>query len=124
MNKKSLLFGSSVLALCISIVISSCIIGEAIKSNSATTSTIGNIENLKVLNKTQVAEYLNMTEEEVESIIEIENYELTNVGSFTGKMFPYFIVDDNLYSYKDEIDVWLQEVTTERRSYNLKDMFH
>lgn len=116
MNKKNFLSGMAVILISISIVTSGYLISDAMKSD--VTETKNRNESLKVLNLKQVAEYLNMTVEDVTSIIEIEQNELTNVGGFTGKMFPYFTVDDNLYFYKDEVDVWLQEVASNHRYYD------
>jgi hypothetical protein len=117
MNKKIFWAGFAVLFICISIILSGYMIGDAIKSNNAT-STKNTYEDLKVFNLTQVAEYLHMTEQEVKSIIVIENNKLTNTGTFFGEMFPYFKVNDNFYFYKDALDIWLIDATKNRRGYD------
>ncbi|MDF2656047.1 MAG: hypothetical protein K0R19_2521 [Bacillota bacterium] len=48
-----------------------------------------------------------MSEEEVKGIIDLEKSELEEIGSFDGKMFPYFTVDGQQFFYKDQIDEWL-----------------
>ncbi len=118
MNKKIVLAVISVLIFSISIVVSAYLIGDAIKSNNAVENSENEYKELKVLNIAQVAEYLNMSEEDVKSIIEIEKSELENTGSFAGKMFPYFTVNNKLYFYKDEIDAWLQEAAVNHRYYD------
>lgn len=35
-------------------------------------------------------------------------------------MFPYFIINNNQYFYKDEIDEWLKEASNYHREYNTK----
>lgn len=59
-----------------------------------------------------------MPDEEVLAIIETEKKKLDETHSFTGKMFPYFIIDNKLYFYKDEIDEWLKEVSSSHRQYD------
>ncbi len=71
-----------------------------------------------VFNLAQAAAYLNLTEGEVLGIIETEEAQLHEYGGFSGKMFPYFTVNDKQYFYRDEIDEWLKEVSGLRRQYN------
>lgn len=33
-------------------------------------------------------------------------------------IFPYFIVNDKMYFYKQQIDEWLKEVLTQRKEYD------
>lgn len=101
----------------ISIIINGYFIGDAIKSISPQDLRV-NSSDSKVLSLEQVAKYLNMSEEEVITIIQIEDNKLTKTGSFFGKMFPYFVVNNKQYFYKDEIDEWLKEVSNNHREYN------
>ncbi len=117
MNKKILLAVIAVLFLSISTILGGYFIGDAIKSN-ITANTKNAYGDLKVLNLTQVAEYLNMTEKEVKSIIAIEKRQLTNTGTSNWGMLPYITVDDSQYFYKDGVDVWLQEVTSSHMHYD------
>lgn len=81
--------------------------------------------NSNVFTISQVAEYIRMTEEEVQGIIDTEEIELDTTGSFSGIMFPYFIVNEKQYFYKEKIDEWLKEVSNEHREYdtNKKQLF-
>ena len=74
--------------------------------------------NSNVFTISQVAEYLRMTEEEVQGIIDTEEIWLDTTGSFSGIMFPYFIVNEKQYFYKEKIDEWLKEVSNEHREYD------
>lgn len=71
-----------------------------------------------ILSLDDAAVYLKMEKEEVLKIILMEQYELSQTGSFSGEMFPYFMVDDNYYISKDGLKRWLENVTQERRVYN------
>jgi hypothetical protein len=99
-----LIFGAS-------IVLNGYLIGVAIKTTQVK-------EDNTVLNLSQAATYMNLTEDELQGIIQTETDLLQQYHSFSGKMFPYFIVNDNFYFYKDEIDEWLIEATTQRHNYN------
>ena len=59
-----------------------------------------------------------MTEEEVCAIIQTEKKKLDETHSFTGKMFPYFTINNKQYFYKDEIDEWLKQVSSHHRQYD------
>lgn len=116
-NKK--LISVSIIVLAISILCSSIWIGYSLQRNVSLQASIS-IES-KTLSLPKVAEYLNMTEEEVRSIIQIENMrKLDETRMFEGKMLPYFTIDNKQYFYKDEIDEWLKEVSSNRRQYNTK----
>lgn len=71
-----------------------------------------------VLNMAQVSEYLKMTEEEVKGIILIEEIDLNTYGMHTGKMFPYFTVDNKQYFNKEEINEWIKYVSMNRMKYD------
>jgi hypothetical protein len=117
MKNNKLWLGVAIIFLGVSIMISSYIIGSAIISADMEKSSSG-ITTGPVLNLTQVAIYLNMSEKEVSGIIKTEKDMLNTMGSFTGIMFPYFIVDKQQYFYKDQIDEWLKEVSGSRKEYN------
>lgn len=38
-------------------------------------------------------------------------------------MFPYFIVNDKLYFYKEQIDEWLKDISIQRKEYDTKKLF-
>ncbi|GFP76617.1 hypothetical protein [Clostridium fungisolvens] len=117
-NKKLLLI--SIIMLSLSIVFGSIFIGYSIsKSEKTQISTSPSIES-NVLNLSQVAKYLDMSEGEVQGIINTEKAALDQSKVFTGMMFPYFTVNDKQYFYKNEIDEWLKEVSKTHRQYDTK----
>lgn len=120
MNKKTLLFGIAVLLLGVSIILNGYFVGEAIKSVPIGKTAAASPE-AQVLNLSQAAEYMNMTEEELRGIVDTEKSILEETSSFSGKMFPYFTVDGKSFFYKREIDEWLKEASDERRDYNTKE---
>jgi hypothetical protein len=117
-NKK--LLPVSIIILAMSVIFGSIWIGHSLEENvSLQTSTSTSVStNSKILTLSQVAEYLNMKEEEVSGIIQTEEKKLNETHTFVGKMFPYFTVDNKQYFYKDEIDEWLKEVSSNHRQYD------
>ena len=120
MGNKNLVTAISIVFLGISIMVSGYFIGNAIKSTDDGDKRTEPVE-VKVLNLSQVAGYLNMSEEELKRIIVIEKNQLEKTGSFYGKMFPYFTIDNKQYFYKNEIDEWLKNVTSTHREYNTNE---
>lgn len=119
MSKKLVLGGIATLLICISIIVGSFIIGDAIKSaNKANEKTIS--ENQKILNLSEAATYLNMTEQNIKGIIQLEKSQISQSYTFVGKMFLYFTVGNTTYFYKDALDEWLKDVSNYHRFYNLK----
>lgn len=117
MGAKNLINAFAIIFLGVSIMVSGYFISNSIKSidNEETkTETL----DTKVLNLSEVAVYLNMSEEEVKDIIQLEKNQIEKTGSFHGKRFPYLTIDNKRYFYKDEIDEWLKEVTSNRREYD------
>lgn len=121
-NNKSLLISIVTLTLCI--MLSSIWLGYSIQK-STNIQKQDSVINSNVFTISQVAEYIRMTEEEVQGIIDTEEIELDTTGSFSGIMFPYFIVNEKQYFYKEKIDEWLKEVSNEHREYdtNKKQLF-
>jgi len=70
-----------------------------------------------LLNVEQTAEYLNLTKEQVLYIIQSEQKSLSASGSFSGEMFPYFKISDEIYVGRDQLDIWIKDVTIQRREY-------
>ncbi len=120
MNRKEIIIGIGAFMVSISIVIGGYLIGEAIKTAYAVEA-----DNAaeSIMDLSEVAKYLNMSEGEVKDIIRVEDNQLKQLGSFTGKMFPYFTIDDKQYFSREEIDEWLMEVASSRRNYNTKTGF-
>lgn len=65
-----------------------------------------------------VAKYLNISEDEVLGIINTEKKQLEQYGMFSGAMFPYLIINKKYYFNKTSIDEWLKEATLTRRQYD------
>ena len=101
-----------------SVVFGSIWIGHSIEKSVSLQASISISTNSKTLSLSQVAEYLNMNEEEVSAIIQTEKKKLDETHSFDGKIFPYFTINNKQYFYKDEIDEWLKEVSSNRTQYD------
>lgn len=116
-NNKLMPISIIIVGLCI--LLSSTWLGYSIqKSTNIQTQKIATDSN--VMNISQVANYLGMTEEEVQGIIETEKNILESSGSYTGTMFPYFILNDKLYFYKEQIDEWLKDASIQHKEYDTK----
>ena len=74
-----------------------------------------------VMNVEQAADYIGVTAEQLRKMIQIERNELDSRGSFSGEMIPYFMVNDDLLFYRNQVDSWLQYVSVEKVEYNLVD---
>ncbi|MFL0269345.1 hypothetical protein ACJDUH_14750 [Clostridium sp. WILCCON 0202] len=90
----------------------------SLQASTSTPTPTSILTDSKALTLSQVAAYLNMTEEEVRAIIQTEKKKLDETHSFDGKMFPYFTINNKQYFYKDEIDEWLKEVSSNHRQYD------
>ena len=75
------------------------------------------LNNSPLLNIKQASEYLNLTEEQVTYIIQSEQNTLNTMGSFTGEMFPYFKINNEIFISKTDLTNWIKDVTTQRREY-------
>ncbi|MEG0775090.1 hypothetical protein [Clostridium sp.] len=117
-NKK--LFPISIIILAMSVIFGSIWIGNSLEKSSTMQTSIPTITSTdnKTLTLPQIAQYLNMTVEEVRGIIQTEKKQLDETHVFHGKMFPYFTINNKQYFYKNEIDEWLKEVSSNRREYN------
>ena len=115
-NKK--LLPISIIALAMSVVFGSIWIGHSIEKNVSLQASTSISTDSKTLTLSQVAEYLNMKEEDVSAIIQTEEKKLDETHRFEGKMFPYFAINNKQYFYKDEIDEWLKEVSSHRTQYD------
>ncbi|RBP57395.1 hypothetical protein DES36_1308 [Alkalibaculum bacchi] len=107
----------SIIILALGIVLSSICLGYSIQK-STNTQTQNTAIDSNVMNIPQVANYLGMTEEEVEGIIKTEEKTLESIGSYTNMMFPHFTVNGELYFYKEQIDEWITEVSIQRKKYD------
>lgn len=116
---KNKILSRSIIILTLGIVLSSIWLGYSIQKSSDSKIQATNI-NSDILNLSQAASYLGMSQEEVEGIIKTEKDALDQNGGFTGVMFPYFIVNGKQYFYKEQIDEWLKDVTTSHREYDTR----
>lgn len=124
MNKKDIFTGIAIIFLGGSMMASSYFVGTAIKStNTEASATIGveESQNEEVMDISQAADYMNMTEDELQGIIITESDILQKTSTFSGKMLPYFTIDNKKYFYKEELNEWLKEVSSQQRKYNLKE---
>ncbi|WP_379138798.1 helix-turn-helix domain-containing protein [Paenibacillus sp. sgz500958] len=74
-------------------------------------------ESKVLMNTKETAEYLNLTEQQVITIIESENYILNLAHSYDGKMFPYIKIDNEIFVSRDELNEWIKESTLQRKKY-------
>lgn len=112
----------SIIILALSIMLSSIWLGDSIQKLTNIQTQKTNVDS-NVLTVSQVANYLGMTEEEVQGIIKTEKNILESSGGYTGLMFPYFTVNDKMYFYKQQIDEWLKEVSTQHKEYDIINGF-
>ncbi|AZN40990.1 DNA-binding protein [Paenibacillus albus] len=70
-----------------------------------------------VMNLAETAAYLHLTVDEINTIITLEETVLESTGSYTGKMFPYFKIDKEIYVSRDELAAWIKEAATNRMQY-------
>ncbi len=117
MNRKEILFGIGAILVSVSIVISGYLIGEAIKTANAIEANA----TVNVMDLSEAAKYLNMSEAEVNAIIRLEENQLKQYGFFSGMRFPYFTIDNKQYFIKDGIDEWLKEVASSHTIYDTKN---
>lgn len=112
----------SIIILTFGILLSSIYFGYSIQKGSNIQLEKATVES-SVMDISQVANYLKMTEEEVQGIINTEKNMLESIGSYTGIMFPYFIVNDKLYFHKERLDEWIKEVSIQHKEYDTKKLF-
>ena len=111
-SKNRFLISTAIFIIGASIVLNGYLIGVAIKTTQVK-------EDTTVLSLSQAATYMNLTEAELLGIIKTETDLLNEYHSFPGKMFPYFIINNQFYFYKVEINDWLKEACMERKNYNI-----
>lgn len=116
-NKK--LLPISIILLAGSIVFSSFWIGNSLGKAESKKSIP--VEEKKVLTLPQAADYMNMSEKEIIEIIGLEQMHLAKYKSYTGRMFPYFTIDNKKYFFKSELDEWVKDVSINQREYSSKE---
>ena len=108
----SLIIGISIIIGCMLIPTKN--INDSVKEASQEISTVSDSP---LLNIDQAAKYLNITKENLNYIIQSEQNSLSVSGSFSGEMFPYFKINNEIYISKSELTNWIKDVTTQRREY-------
>ncbi|OBZ13701.1 helix-turn-helix domain-containing protein [Bacillus sp. FJAT-26390] len=110
----------------LSIIISALILGVSIIAGC---TIIANHEGQiteqapgEILNIEQAAAYLDLSEKQVNLIINAEQSKLQNSGSFSGKMFPYFKVGSDIFISKSGLADWINEAASARREYVFGDV--
>lgn len=69
----------------------------------------------------EAAEYLSISVDDLNTMIEIEDEQLHEYGSFNGMRIPYINIDGKKVFYRRNLDEWLDEVTRQRKEYDFKN---
>lgn len=115
---KDKLLPISIIILTLGIVISSFWIGYSLQKSKNTILQTTTEDSNNILNITQAAEYLHMSEKQVQGIIITEKSILDSYGRYEGMRLPYFMVDNKQYFYKEQLDQWLKETSTLHKKFN------
>lgn len=73
--------------------------------------------NKVLLTLKETATYLGMNEDQVMSIITTEQRSLNAFHHFEGKMFPFIKVQDQIYVSRVELELWIQDASSNHRRY-------
>lgn len=65
----------------------------------------------------QTAQYLNLSESQVQAIISTEEAKLQTTGSFNGMMFPVLRIGKDILVSTDALNEWIKEATRQRKQY-------
>jgi hypothetical protein len=65
----------------------------------------------------ETAEYLNLSEFQVKTIISSEEDMLKNTRTYSGKMFPAIRIGNDTYVSTNDLNEWLKDSTTQRKQY-------
>lgn len=84
---------------------------------TATKTTISPTYDKPLLSLSETAEYLNISESKLKMIISHEETVLNQSGTFIGKMFPYFMVQNEIYVNKAGLLAWIEEASLQRKKY-------
>lgn len=108
----------AVFILGLSIVISAFIVSNSSPNTASTDKDSQNAINstTDLMTLTQLAEYLQISEQSIETIISNDDSVRTELGSYdTYQFIPYLLLDNQKRFIKTEIDAWLKY----RNDYNL-----
>lgn len=101
----------------ISIIIGCMLIPQEVNDQKAAVTSSEVIRSQPLMTIEQAAEYLGLSKEQVNYIIHSEQATLNTRGSFTGTMFPYFKINEDIYIGKEALLNWINDVTLEKRDY-------
>lgn len=111
------------LLLAISIIISSVLIQDGLKGNDMgglKANAINHTTSQEIrplLNIKEASDYLNLTENQIRFIITSEENTLKTMGSYSGKMFPYIKVNNEIFISKADLSEWIKEAASQRKEY-------
>ncbi|MEF7439936.1 hypothetical protein V4V36_04460 [Paenibacillus lautus] len=109
----SLIVGLSIVAA--SLILQGTVGSKAIPANTEEANMVQSERPLMTLEET--AEFLNLTEYQVKNMISSENALREQYGSGGGTLFPYIVVQNEIYISRMGLMSWLEEATRERREY-------
>lgn len=95
-----------------------CLIINGNVEESSTIETKGIVNaNRPLMTIQETAEYLNISELQVRTIISTEETMLKSTGSYTGMMFPIIKIGNDIYVSTNGLNDWLKESIQERKQY-------
>lgn len=105
----------------LSIVISSFIVAgingpDTVPASSANMP----IEDKPLMNIAETAQYLNLTEKQVRTIISSEAQVLKTTSSYEGMMFPVIRIEGDIYVGTEELKEWVKQAVSLKKEYDLK----
>ncbi|MFM9331293.1 DNA-binding protein [Paenibacillus mesotrionivorans] len=117
-NSSSIL-SSTIIGL--SIVISSFIVAGVNGPDAVPVSNVNMpIVNKPLMNIAETAQYLNLTEKQVRTIISSEEQVLKATSSYEGMMFPVIRIDGEIYVGTEELKEWVHQAVSLKKEYDLK----
>lgn len=115
--KSSLNIVIAALIIGTSIVIGSFVMSSNEMTKEVFSDGVNNNQGSVLMTIEETAQYLNIREEEILTIINSEKKKLESTGSFSGEMFPYFTLNKKIYISRDAILNWLKDVSNQKREY-------
>lgn len=125
-SRRDAIFGVMVLVFCIFMYSSAHLVKVGLSEISAgvelglkAKANASLVANDKImLNLQEAARFLSLSEDELAKMIEAEDKQLKEFGSFSGTMIPYVVVDGKKYFPKAALAKWAEEAGFEHRDYD------
>ena len=115
MKQSTYLIGAVLLGLFI--MTAALILSSTTNTDKDAESTISSIPELMTI--TQLAEYLQISEQSIEIIISNDDYQRDGLSSYdTYQFIPYLLLDNQKRFMKTEIDAWLKYRNDNRLNYH------